>query len=53
MMGGYKTWMAVLGMVILGVLDIINGQSETGITKIVAALGMLGIGAKIEKSKKH
>ncbi len=51
-MGGYKTWLAVAGMVILGVVDILNGAIEIGITKIVGALGLLGLGAKIEKNGK-
>ena len=51
MMAGYKTWLAVAGMVILGVVEILNGATETGITKIVAALALVGIGHKIEKQK--
>jgi len=49
MMKGYKTWLAVIGMVALGVVDIINGMPEAGVTKIVGALALLGIGHKIEK----
>jgi len=48
-MKGYKTWLAVAGMVILGAVDILDDQLEQGITKIIAALGLLGIGHKIEK----
>jgi len=50
-MKGYKTWAAAIGMAILGIVDIIDGQAETGITKIVAALGLVGIGHKVEKQK--
>jgi len=49
MMKGYKTWIAVVGMVLLGIVDITNGLAEAGITKIVGALALLGIGHKIEK----
>jgi len=49
MMTGYKTWLAVVGMVLLGIVDIINGMTEAGITKIVGALALVGIGHKIEK----
>lgn len=51
MMHGWKTWAAVIGTALLGIVDIVNGQVETGITKIVAALALLGIGHKIEKVK--
>jgi len=50
-MKGWKTWMAVAGMVILGIVDILNGAAESGITKIVGALGLVGIGHKVEKQK--
>jgi hypothetical protein len=52
MMQGWKTWLAVFGMTALGVVDVVNGQAETGIQKIVAALALLGIGHKIEKASK-
>ncbi|MDY7034540.1 MAG: hypothetical protein SV375_00030 [Thermodesulfobacteriota bacterium] len=50
-MRGWKTWVAVAGMVLLGIVDIANGQAEMGITKIVGGLGLLGIGHKVEKNK--
>ena len=49
-MKGWKTWAAALGALILGIVDIVNGAVETGITKIVGALALIGIGHKIEKS---
>lgn len=49
MMGGYKTWIAVIGMVALGIVDILNGNTEDGVQKIVAAIALVGIGNKIEK----
>ena len=49
-MKGWVTWMAALGTVILGVVDLVNGSAETAITKFVAALAMIGIGRKIEKT---
>ena len=51
-MGGYKTWIAIAGFVCLAVYDIINGQVDQALTKIAAALALLGIGAKIEKLNK-
>ena len=43
--------MAAAGMAILGIVDIVDGQAEAGITKIVGAVGLIGIGHKVEKQK--
>ena len=50
-MKGWKTWLAVAGLTALGLVDIFSGQTEIGITKIVGAIGMLGLGHKIEKAE--
>lgn len=50
-MKGYKTWIAVIGMLLMGVYSILNGNVQEGINYIVGALALLGIGHKIEKLK--
>ena len=50
-MKGYKTWLAVIGTTLLGIVSILNGDTEQGIQQLVLALGMLGIGHKIEKKE--
>uniref|UniRef100_A0A6M3LIJ5 Holin n=1 Tax=viral metagenome TaxID=1070528 RepID=A0A6M3LIJ5_9ZZZZ len=50
MMKGYVTWIAVAGYAALAVVDILNGATETALTKIGLAIGLLGIGRKIEKN---
>jgi hypothetical protein len=52
-MGGWITWLGALGTAILGVVDIINGNTEAGIQKLVAAVAIVGIGRKIEKPKNN
>tara|TARA_Y100000310_G_C20618094_1_gene781763 strand:+ start:1431 stop:1592 length:162 start_codon:yes stop_codon:yes gene_type:complete len=51
-MGGWKTWLGAIGLGLLGVFDIVNGSAETGITKIVGAVGLLGVGHKVDKARK-
>lgn len=50
MMKGWKTWLAVGGFVALAVLDFYNGDHESGMAKVAAALAALGLGHKIEKA---
>lgn len=59
-MKGWKTWLAALGMFATGVglavsailSDPIDGQKLTeGITLMAGALGLVGIGHKIEKHR--
>lgn len=50
-MKGWKTWLAAACMTGLGVVTAANGDIETGIQQIVAALALVGIGHKLEKSK--
>lgn len=40
-------------MTLLGIADIVNGETETGMAKIAGAFGILGLGHKIEKKKKY
>ena len=51
-MGGWKTWVAAAGTAALGVVEIANGDVESGITKLVAAFGFIGIGNKLDKAAK-
>jgi len=50
-MGGWKTWTAAGAFFLLGAVDVANGDIEAGLAKITFALGLIGIGHKIEKSK--
>lgn len=57
-MGGWKTWTSAIAIGILGIVDIAGsvtgddaGGIETGIAKILAALGLVGIGHKVEKNR--
>ncbi|MBL4901092.1 hypothetical protein JYT85_01370 [Desulfocapsa sp. AH-315-G09] len=47
---GWKTYVAAAGMGALGVVAIANGDVPGGIQQLVAALALVGIGHKIEKS---
>ncbi len=49
-MKGFKTWIAVIGLTGLGVYEITQGNIAGGIERIIAALAMVGIGHKVEKS---
>lgn len=50
-MKGWKTWAAVVSLALLGIVDLANGDIPSGITKLTAALGLVGVGHKIEKTK--
>jgi len=50
-MGGWITWVAVAGLVLLAVVDFYNGEYQKAIEKLTAAGGLIGIGRKIEKGK--
>ena len=50
-MKGWITWVGALGLLLLGIVDIAQGDLEAGIAKIVAAWTAVGIGRKIEKTK--
>jgi len=51
MMKGWKTWFAVAVSAITGIYRIVvEGDLHGGITMIVAAIGLVGIGHKIEKT---
>lgn len=48
-MKGYVTWIAVAGYVCLAVVDFIGGNVEQGLVKLGLAIGLFGLGRKIEK----
>jgi len=50
MMGGWKTWAAAIGAVVLGVYEIADGRAEEGLGHIVFGFGLVGLGHKIEKN---
>ncbi len=50
-MSGWKTWLAALSMAGLGIVRIADGEVETGVSQIAAALALIGIGHKIEKAE--
>ncbi len=52
MMTGWKTWVAAICMAGLGFVQVFEGATEAGITQIVAALALVGLGHKIEKNGK-
>ncbi len=51
-MNGWKTWLAAICMVGLGVVSITQGDTAGGIQQIVGALALVGVGHKIEKAGK-
>ena len=50
MMGGWKTWIAVAGTVLLGISDIYEGRMDAGVQKFVAAMALAGVGHKLDKT---
>jgi hypothetical protein len=50
-MKGWKTWLAVGCTAVLGTLNIVNGDTAGGLQQPTLALGMFGLGHKIEKAK--
>jgi len=49
-MGGYITWIAVIGTILLGIVDFYNGDTEGGLQKLAGAVALVGIGKKVEQS---
>jgi len=52
MMSGWKTWMAAIGSVLWGVGGFLAGQHDADALMqfVVAGLGLVGIGHKIERA---
>lgn len=53
MMKGWKTWIAAIGAIALGLYEVIDGQTEAGIGHITFGAGLIGIGHKVEKTAPH
>lgn len=51
-MSGYRTYVAAVGAIALGIYLITQGQIEEGIASIVGGIGLLGLGGKSEKTDK-
>lgn len=49
-MKGWKTWVGAIGMAIVGIYEISEGQVESGVGKIALGLGLIGVGHKVEKA---
>ena len=49
-MKGWKTWLAAACTAGLGVVNIVNGDTEAGTQQLIAALAIVGLGHKIEKN---
>jgi len=46
---GWKTYFAVVAMILTGIVAIANGSTTEGVTAILAALALLGLGGKLTK----
>jgi uncharacterized membrane protein YiaA len=44
---GYKTYIAALGLVCLGIYQLTQGETESGIKTIAQGLGLLGLRSAI------
>ena len=49
-MNGYKTYAAAAAMALFGVYEVATGDPASGAMKIIGALGMVGIGHKLDKN---
>lgn len=49
LLDGYKTYIAGIGLIALGVYQITQGQIEVGVQSIIAGLGMMAIRNAITK----
>jgi len=49
-MKGWITWLAAACTAGLGLVSVVNGDTETGLQQLAFAGGMIGLGRKIEKN---
>lgn len=52
-MVGWKTYLAVIGFVLLAIYSFINGDTNQAVTYLLSALAILGIGHKVDKARKE
>ncbi len=46
-LSGKRTYIAAAGLFLLGVFDVVNGDTPAGVQKIVEAMGLAGLRAGI------
>ncbi len=51
-MGGWKTWMAIAAATTAAAERFANGDIQAGAALVIAALGALGLGSKIDQAKR-
>jgi hypothetical protein len=44
---GYKTYIAAVGLALLGLVDLINGDTAGAVAKLAEALGLAGLRSAI------
>jgi hypothetical protein len=49
-MNGWKTYASAAALAVLGIIDMLNGDTLTGAQKLVGALALVGIGHKLDKA---
>lgn len=49
MMKGWKTYAASALYALLGLIEMLSGQQETGVEKLLTALALAGVGHKLDK----
>ncbi len=49
-MKGWKTWLAAGATAVLGALQIMDGNTDTGLQMVAGALALIGIGHKLDKA---
>ena len=48
---GYKTYIAALGLALLGVVDLLNGNQTDAATKFAQALGLAGLRKAVDNGR--
>jgi hypothetical protein len=49
-MNGWKTYASAAALAVLGIVEIVNGDTMSGAQKIIGALALVGIGHKLDKA---
>ena len=48
-MSGWKTYTAGAAAIAFGVYQILNGEAESGVNRIIEGLAIIGIGHKLDR----